>query len=60
MKLGLQISRFHWPGGPPHIHKTVLAQWNPGRKSAQELLDQLGELRETSAARSQTVDASDF
>jgi F420-dependent oxidoreductase-like protein len=27
------------------IDKTVLTQWNPGRKSAQEILDQLGELR---------------
>ena len=23
MKLGLQISRFHWPGGPPHIASTL-------------------------------------
>ncbi|HLZ26809.1 MAG TPA: LLM class F420-dependent oxidoreductase [Chloroflexota bacterium] len=28
------------------IDKTVLTQWNPARKSAQEILDQLGELRE--------------
>jgi F420-dependent oxidoreductase-like protein len=28
------------------IDKTVLTQWNPARKSGQEILDQLGELRE--------------
>jgi F420-dependent oxidoreductase-like protein len=28
------------------IDKSVLTQWNPVRKSAQEILDQLGELRE--------------
>jgi F420-dependent oxidoreductase-like protein len=28
------------------IDKTLLTQWNPARKSAQEILDQLGELRQ--------------
>jgi F420-dependent oxidoreductase-like protein len=28
------------------IDKTVLTQWNPARKSGQEIVDQLGELRE--------------